>query len=249
MLHTPAYLSQPEIQSIFKKTRATFPVTPSNTAKIPTILAEPRKRMEHTLLKIDADHEEIVQLCRTAAEYQFRGVCCLPRHIPTCKSLLKGTDVLIVSVVDFPLCGASPRDVAYLAHSAIKDGAHEIDMVLDVAALKDKKLNDVHHRILMVTALSPKTPVKVILETACLTEEETVIACAICQAAGAAFVKTSTGFASRGASVRDIEIIKTAVADTMCIKASGGIKDAPFAQQLMDAGADVIGTSSGPKCI
>ncbi|MBN2340956.1 MAG: deoxyribose-phosphate aldolase [Deltaproteobacteria bacterium] len=238
-----------EIHAIFQQTRNELSSSANNTAEIPTILAKPEKRIEHTLLKVDATDDMIDRLCAVARAHAFRAVCCLPRHIEQCRAQLAETEIKIVSVVDFPLCGSPPDDVAYLASSAIQLGADEIDMVLDVNALKSRNLSAALHRIMLVTELSTHVPVKVILETACLTEEEIIIACAVCQAAGAAFVKTSTGFTARGASVRDIEVMKSAVGDTMRIKASGGIKTADFAAALIAAGADVIGTSNGPACM
>lgn len=242
-------LSTAEIKTVFQQVGDAFSSTTNSTAELPIILGKMTKRIEHTLLKMDATEAQLTQLCREAMTHSFRGICCLQRHIPHCRSVIKSSDVLIISVVDFPLCGASAPDVAVLARHAISDGADEIDMVLDVSSLKSGRLPDVFDRIARVTDVSATVPVKVILETACLSENEIVTACAIARAAGAAFVKTSTGFAARGASVRDIEIMKTAVGDTMRIKASGGIKDAAFAAQLVNAGADVIGTSAGPVCI
>lgn len=242
-------LTKAEIQTIFTRTRDKFQHSTVQTARMPTILEKMSKRIEHTLLRANATEPHIHQLCREAAEYQFRGVCCLPRYIQTCSQILQQTDVLIVSVVDFPLCGATPEEVVSLASHCVDRGADEIDMVLDVPSIKTGTLRPAFDRIAMVAKAIFPVPLKVILETSFLTETEIVTACAICSTAGAAFVKTSTGFADRGASVRDIEIMKTAVGNTMRIKASGGIKDARFARQLVAAGADVIGTSAGPACV
>ena len=242
-------LTVAEIQSIFVHTCDNFQFSNVQTAQLPTILEKMSKRIEHTLLKLNTSPTQIQQLCTEAMEFGFRGVCCLPRYVKTCASILQHTDIITVSVVDFPLCGAVSEDVKTLAKSVVADGADEIDMVLDVPSLKTGDLRPVFDRIAMVADAIRPVPLKVILETAWLTESEIVTACAICAVAGAAFVKTSTGFADRGASVRDIEIIKAAVGETLRIKASGGIKDATFARQLVAAGADVIGTSAGPACI
>ncbi|MBN2527405.1 MAG: deoxyribose-phosphate aldolase [Deltaproteobacteria bacterium] len=242
-------LSSRDIHFIFEQTVLKFASSPLQTAIPPIILDIMSKRIEHTLLKMDATPSELTTLCNETILHGFRGVCCLPRYIAHCRSVLRGTEALVISVVDFPLGGATQRDVASLVRSAISDGADEVDMVLDVPSLKSGELNTVFERIALVTEAASARPVKVILETACLTEPEIVTACAIAGTAGAAFVKTSTGFASRGASIRDIEIMKAAVGDSMRIKASGGIKDAVFAKRLVDAGADVIGTSAGPACI
>lgn len=246
---TSTPLSATEIRSIFLGTTSELPCSAAPPASLPVILEPMPKRIEHTLLKADAALERITQLCSEAEQHGFRGVCCLPRHVAYCQSLLEGSSPLVVSVVDFPLCGATPLDAAVLAQRAVSDGADEVDMVLDVSSSKAARWADVFERIALVVESCEGTPVKVILETGFLTETEIVISCAIARAAGAAFVKTSTGFGPRGASLRDIEIMRLAVGDTMRIKASGGIKDAAFAQSLIDAGADVIGTSAGPVCI
>ncbi len=242
-------LTAAEIQSIFTQTLHSVQHSRVQTARMPTILEKISKRIEHTALKVSTTTSRIEQLCHEALEYHFRGVCCLPRHIKTCANILQNTDILKISVVDFPLCGATPKDVVAQAQSAVADGADEIDMVLDVPSLKTGNLRAALDRIAMVAEAIAPLPLKVILETACLTESEIVVGCALSGMAGAAFVKTSTGFADRGATIRDIEIMKIAVGNTMRIKASGGIKDAILARQLIAAGADVIGTSAGPACL
>lgn len=260
-------LSRDEIESTFAKMYATFHLT-SNlkndstnniTAKRPTILGKAEKRIEHTLLKAEATDEHFTKLCNEAIKYRFRAICVLPKNISHCKKTLRDNqiseileildEILIVSVIDFPLSGAMPLDVVHMAQSAINEGADEIDMVIDVAALKSGKFKTVFDKIAMVTDACNEIPVKVILETSYLTETEIVQACAISKAANATFVKTSTGFASRGASIRDIEIMKTAVKESMGIKAAGGIKTKEFTDALVQAGADVIGTSAGWACI
>lgn len=242
-------LRNAQIKSIYQQVLKNFTITHISTAKSQRILVKSNTRIEHTLLKPDASLAAIELLCNQALQYKLRAVCCLPKNIAQCKEILRNSDILIVSVIDFPLGGALPRDTRYLAQSAIKEGACEIDMVIPIASLKRGSFNDVFNHIHTVTEACENIPVKVIVETAYLTETELVSACAICRAAGASFVKTSTGFASRGASMRDIEIMKTAVGDSMGIKASGGIKTASFAKQLVCSGADVIGTSSGPQCL
>ncbi|MBN2716805.1 MAG: deoxyribose-phosphate aldolase, partial [Deltaproteobacteria bacterium] len=149
-------------------------------------------RIEHTLLKMDATPNQITQLCDEAIQFGFRGICCLPRYIPHCRTRLKDTQPLVISVIDFPLCGSSPRDGATLAQHAVADGAHEVDMVLDVSSLKSSSRAAVFERIALVVEKCGDVPVKVILETGFLTETEIVMACAIAHTAGAAFVKTST---------------------------------------------------------
>ncbi len=247
--NTGTTLSASEIRFIFDQTAKDFSASIMPSPQLPIISDRMPKRIEHTLLKMDTTFNQIAQLCDEAIEHEFRGICCLPRHIAYSKSLLENTDTLVVSVVDFPLCGATTWDAAVLAQRAVSDGADEIDIVMDVSSLKSLRRIDAFERIALVVESCPSVPIKVILETACLNETEIAVACAISKIAGAAFVKTSTGFASRGASVRDIEIMKAAVGDTMRIKASGGIKSASFAQALVEAGADVIGTSAGPACI
>jgi deoxyribose-phosphate aldolase len=157
--------------------------------------------------------------------------------------------VFVVSVVDFPLGRGTIGDACFQCAGAVKSGAGEVDMVVDVGAIKSGKPAAAMEKIRAVTAAAAGAPVKVILETGLLSEPQIVEACAAAAAAGAAYVKTSTGFGPRGASLRDVEIMRAAVGETMGIKAAGGIRDRETCLKMVAAGADRIGTSAGPACV
>lgn len=205
------------------------------------------KYIEHTLLKQDGTKEELVKLFDEAIEHKFLGVCVNPCHVKFAKEYLKDTDIKIVSVVGFPL-GASKSEVtAYEAKEAIKDGADEIDMVINVGRLKDKDFAAVQKDIETVKAACSDKVLKVILETDLLTKEEIENACKICVSAKADFVKTSTGFVKNGvgAKVEDVELMHKIVSPHgLRVKASGGVRDRQKALEVIKAGASRIGTSS-----
>ena len=144
-IHSP--LTAAQIQSIFTQTLDSVQHSRVQTARMPTILEKMSKRIEHTALKISTTASQVEQLCNEALKYHFRGVCCLPRHMKTCTAILQTTDILKISVVDFPLCGATPKDVVALAQSAVADGTDEIDMVIDVPSLKTGNLRQALDRI------------------------------------------------------------------------------------------------------
>ncbi len=201
--------------------------------------------IEHTLLAATATPAMIDRLCAEARTYALFGVCVNPVHVLRAAKLLAGTEVTLVSVVGFPL-GANTRAAkAFECELAVREGAHEIDMVVDLGALKAGDRYAVREDIASVVKAAGDRPVKVILETALLNEGEKRLGCAIAEQAGARFVKTSTGFASGGATVQDVALLREVVGDRMGVKASGGIRDVDFARQLLAAGADRIGTSAG----
>jgi deoxyribose-phosphate aldolase len=202
--------------------------------------------IDHTLLKPDASAEDIKRLCSEACEFKFASVCCNPFFVPLCRKLLKD-EIIICSVIGFPL-GASKTDVKrYEASIAISDGAKEIDMVLNIGMLKGKNYKYVFEDINSVASEAIKSGAfcKVILETCLLTDEEKIAACLISMDAGAHFAKTSTGFSKSGANIRDVALMKFTVGNKLKVKASGGIKTREDAELMIAAGADRIGTSSG----
>lgn len=210
------------------------------------------KHIEHTLLKQDAKKEEFIKLFEEAKKYNFLGVCVNPLYVKLAKEHLKDSAVKIVTVVGFPL-GANRSDVkAYETRLAIEDGADEIDMVINVTALKNKDYEFVKKDIETVKASCKDKPLKVILETDLLDKEEIKKACEICIEAKADFVKTSTGFVKGGvgAKAEDVELMyKTVSPHGLKVKASGGIRDKETAIKMLEAGAERLGTSSGVKII
>ena len=205
--------------------------------------------IDHTLLKPDASEAQIAQLCHEARKYDFASVCVNPTHVRLCAQLLKGSAVRVCTVVGFPL-GATPPEVkAFETQQAIDDGATEIDMVINIGALKSKDYVLVARDIAAVaaTAHAGCAIVKVIIEAALLADEEKVIACRLAKEAGAEFVKTSTGFASGGATPHDVELMRRAVGLGMGVKAAGGIRTYAEAQQMIEAGATRIGASASVK--
>lgn len=208
--------------------------------------------IEHTLLKQDAGKEALLKLFEEAKEYEFKGVCVNPCNVALAKEKLRGSKVKVVTVVGFPL-GASVATVkAFEAETAIADGADEIDMVLNVGALKDKNYPLVKSDIETVKKACKNHVLKVILETDLLEKDEIQKACEICASAGADFVKTSTGFVKNGAGARveDVELMhKTVAPYGLGVKASGGIRDREKALALVKAGAARLGTSSGVQIV
>ncbi len=203
--------------------------------------------IDHTLLKPDASAAEIAQLCREAREYHFASVCVNSAYVPLCADLLKGSDVAVCTVVGFPL-GASPPEVkAYEAQLAIQNGATEIDMVMNIGALKSRDIKLLHRDIATVVATchAHGALCKVILENAKLTDEEKVIACQVAKLAGADFVKTSTGFGGGGATAADVALMRRVVGPEIGVKAAGGVRSYADAQAMVKAGATRIGASAG----
>ena len=206
------------------------------------------KHIEHTLLKQNATKQELEKLFEEAKKYRFKGVCVNPCNVKLAKELLKDTEVNIVTVIGFPL-GANVSEVkAFETKLAIQDGADEIDMVINVSAIKNRDYDLVKEDIKKVKAACGTHPLKVILETDLLEKDEIKKACELCVEAKADFVKTSTGFVKNGvgAKVEDVELMyKTVSPYGLKVKASGGIRDREKALQMLNAGAERLGTSSG----
>lgn len=202
--------------------------------------------IDHTALKAETSKEQIKKLCEEAKEYKFASVCVNPTWVQTAAQFLKGTDVLVCTVIGFPLGANTSETKAFETADAIQKGATEVDMVINIGALKDKNDELVEQDIrAVVKAAAGKATVKVIIETSLLTDEEKVRACRLAVKAGADFVKTSTGFSTGGATVEDIRLMRETVGPTIGVKASGGVRDAKGAAQLISAGATRIGASSG----
>ncbi len=199
--------------------------------------------VDHTLLKADARREQVLTLCREACHYEFAAVCVLPRHLALAAKSLVGSPVKAATVIGFPLGANTSASKAFEAAAAVKDGADELDMVLAVGALKDGDDDYVNKDIFAVVRAASGRPVKVILETSLLTNDEKLRACRIALAAGAGFVKTSTGLAG-GATEADIRLMRRAVGERMGVKASGGIRNCRDALAMVRAGATRIGTSA-----
>jgi deoxyribose-phosphate aldolase len=207
--------------------------------------------IDHTLLKPDAARPDIETLCREATEFRFASVCVNPTWVATCAELLGGTPVAVCSVVGFPL-GATTSDTKhYETRRAIFDGAREIDMVINVGALKSGDLRLVERDIEAVTAPCRECGAlsKVIIEAALLTDDEKVTACTLARAAGADFVKTSTGFGPGGATVADVVLMRRVVGDEMGVKAAGGVRDLEGLKAMVAAGATRIGASAGVRIV
>jgi deoxyribose-phosphate aldolase len=214
--------------------------------------------IEHTLLSPLATRAMIERHCAEARTHELFAVCVNPIWVARCVALLRETPVRVVTVVGFPLGATTSAVKALECELALRQGAHEIDMVLHLGALKAADRYATLEDIQSVVKAAGEHPVKVILETALLTDQEKQLGCALAEEAGAAFVKTSTGFARPelvlgaggiGASVSDVLLLRQAVGERLRIKASGGIRDAGFARELVAAGADRIGTSVGPALL
>ena len=201
--------------------------------------------IDHTLLKPDASRQEIRVLCEEALLHKFFAVCVNPYHITHAREVLRNTKVQICTAIGFPLGATEATVKAFEAARSVNLGAHELDMVINIAALKAGDLGFVEREILSVVRASEGKIVKVIIETGFLTDQEKEIACKISQQAGAHFVKTCTGFGAGAATAADVRLMKSAIGTKMQVKASGGIHDFNFAAELIEAGASRIGTSHG----
>ncbi|MDD6056662.1 MAG: deoxyribose-phosphate aldolase [Clostridiales bacterium] len=203
------------------------------------------KYFDHTILKAEATKEQVLKICDEALAHDFASVCVNQYYTKLVADRLKGSDVKVCTVVGFPLGMSDTRVKAYETKAAIEDGATEIDMVINVGALKDKEYDYVRNEIRTLKEICGKDIVlKVILETCLLTDEEKKKACELSQEAGADFVKTSTGFGSGGAKAEDVALMKKTVGSKMGVKASGGIHTAKEAEAMIDAGASRLGTSA-----
>ena len=215
--------------------------------------AELAKMIDHTILKANATQSDIEKLCEEAKEYKFASVCVNPYWVPLASDLLKNSTVKVCTVIGFPLGATSSESKASETEIAILQGADEVDMVINVGAMKNNQTDIVEKDILSVVNSARKTgkaqnkniTVKVILETCYLTKDEIKNACLCAKNAGADFVKTSTGFGTGGATVEDVKLMKETVGSSMEVKASGGIRDYETAIKMIEAGATRLGTSSG----
>jgi deoxyribose-phosphate aldolase len=205
--------------------------------------------IDHTLLKPDARAEDVVRVAEEARQHGFATVCVNSAHVATAARVLAGATAVPIAVVGFPLGASLPAAKAFEAREAIRAGAREIDMVLNVGALKAHDYALVHQDIAAVVEASRPLPVKVILETALLTDEEKVLACALAKAAGAAFVKTSTGFGPGGATAEDVALMRRVVGEDVGVKASGGVRSAEDAMKMLRAGANRLGASASVAII
>ena len=203
------------------------------------------KMIDHTILKADATEKEVEKLCKEALEYNFASVCINPSMIEKAASILKGSDVKVCTVIGFPLGATTTEVKAFETDDAIKKGATEVDMVINVGKLKDGDLNYVKKDIeAVVNAAKGRALTKVIIETCLLTDEEKVTACKISKEAGADFVKTSTGFSTGGATKEDIKLMRETVGPDLGVKASGGVRTREDAEAMIENGATRIGASA-----
>lgn len=207
--------------------------------------------IDHTLLKADASEKEIKKLCAEAKEHGFAAVCIPPYFVRKCSLWLKGSDVKVATVVGFPLGYSHTPAKVEEARRAIDEGAHEIDMVINIIALKAGDINYLKNELTSVATITQLRggKLKVILETGLLTEKEIITACNLCAEMTVDFVKTSTGTIPQGASVDVVKLLRANLPKSIKIKASGGIRERAFALELIEAGADRIGTSSGLKIV
>ena len=203
------------------------------------------KMIDHTVLKADTPLETVKRICDEAMEYGFASVCINPCHVAYCADYLKDSDVNVCTVIGFPLGANTSAVKAFETKDAIANGADEIDMVMNIGALKDKNYNLVRDDVKAVVEAANGTLVKVILETCLLTEDEIKKACELCVEAKADYVKTSTGFSTRGATIEDVQIMKAAVQGKAKVKAAGGVRTYEDMVKIVEAGADRIGTSAG----
>ena len=207
------------------------------------------KLIDHTLLKQDATPEQILKLCEEAKEYDFMSVCVNPAYVPLAAEALKGSSVKVCTVIGFPLGMNLTKTKVEEAQLCIKQGADEIDMVINVGMLKSGNDDYVEAEIAELKAVAGERVLKVIIETCLLTDEEKVRACKLAKNAGADFVKTSTGFSTGGATVHDVRLMRETVGPEMGVKASGGVRTHEDLLAMVEAGANRIGTSNGTKII
>ncbi len=208
-------------------------------------------KIDHTLLKAEATREEISQLCFEARKYNFASVCVNPTQVKLCKSLLRGSSVKVCTVIGFPLGATTPEVKVFETRQTIEEGAEEVDMVINIGGLKDKNYELVARDIRGVVkeAHSHDVLVKVIIETALLTDEEKKIACLLVKEAGADYVKTSTGFSKAGATVEDVALMRRTVGPLLGVKAAGGVRTREDFEKMVSAGATRIGASAGIKIV
>ena len=216
-------------------------VEKTKTIKKPLDLAP---LIEHTLLKPEATRKDILRLCDEAKQFRFRGVCINPVFVKEARKQLTGSDCSVITVVGFPLGANITATKVEEAKHVIELGANEVDMVIPIGALREGDYRAVWQDIRAVVEAAGSIPVKVIIETGLLEETEKIAACLLVKRAGAAFVKTSTGFSVRGAAVEDVKLMKAVVGDGLGIKAAGGIRDFQTARALVEAGSTRLGCSA-----
>ncbi len=209
--------------------------------QVPAALA---KYIDHTLLKADATKDEVIKLCEEAVKYNFASVCVNPSWVRLAKGCVERSAVKVVAVVGFPLGATAAAAKAFEAREAVRQGAEEIDMVLNIGALRSGEYSVVFDDIRKVVDAVRPVPVKVILETSMLNEEQKVVGCTLSKLAGAAFVKTSTGFSGGGATAEDVALMRRVVGPEMGVKASGGVRNTDDAKKMIEAGATRIGASA-----
>ena len=207
--------------------------------------------IDHTLLKPEATTAQITQLCREAAQYSFASVCVNPVQVNTAAALLRGSGVKVCTVIGFPLGAHTPEEKVHETTQAIADGASEVDMVINIGALKEGNDDLVEQDIMGVVraAHEGQALCKIIIEAALLTDEEKVRVCRLAKEAGADYVKTSTGFSSGGATVEDVALMRQTVGPTIGVKAAGGIKTLADARRMVAAGATRLGASAGVQIL
>jgi len=207
--------------------------------------------IDHTLLKQDATRDQVTQLCKEAHQYKFASVCVNPTNVKLCAGLLQDSAVKVCSVIGFPLGASVPETKVFETEQALKDGAVEIDMVINIGALKDRNLDLVARDILAVVkpVHAAGAILKVIIETALLTDEEKQIACLLAKEAGADYVKTSTGFSTAGATAEDVALMRHTVGPLIGVKAAGGVRSKEDLDKMVRAGATRIGASAGVRIV
>jgi deoxyribose-phosphate aldolase len=203
--------------------------------------------IDHTLLKQQSTRDQIIQLCAEAKEYHFASVCVNPTHVPLCAELLQNSDVKVCTVIGFPLGANTTATKVFETADAIQNGAQEIDMVINIGALKSGDTTLVSNDIAAIaeTAHNGSAILKVIIETCLLTDEEKITACQLAKQAGADFVKTSTGFSTAGATVEDVALMRKTVGPEIGVKAAGGVRNLEDAKKMIAAGATRLGASAG----
>ncbi|MCI2943914.1 MULTISPECIES: deoxyribose-phosphate aldolase [Staphylococcus] len=207
------------------------------------------KFIDHTLLKPESTRQQIDQIIDEAKEYNFKSICVNPTHVKYAAERLNDSDVLVCTVIGFPLGATTTATKIFETEDAIKNGASEIDMVINIGALKDGRFEEVQKDIEGVVGAANGKTVKVIIETVLLSDEEKVKASELAKAAGADFVKTSTGFAGGGAAPEGVKLMKDTVGDELEVKASGGVRSLEDFNKMIDAGATRIGASAGVQII
>lgn len=207
------------------------------------------KYIDHTILKATASSTDVQKLCEEAIEHEFYSVCVNGCYVADAKHLLQGTDVKVAAVVGFPLGAMTTAAKVFEAKEAVENGASEIDMVINIAKLKDGEFEFVENEIRQIKEAIGDNVLKVIIETCYLTDEEKVKACELSLAAKADFVKTSTGFGTGGATYEDVKLMKSVVGNNAKVKASGGVRDKETAQKYVDLGAERLGTSYGIEIV